>query len=68
MSDAISVERKRRGRPRKEGGLDPIIGFRATTEKIARIDAVLIDGETRSDFMNGAADRELKRRERSKKP
>lgn len=68
MSDAITVERKKRGRPRKSGGLDPIVGFRATAEKIARIDAVLVTGETRSDFMNAAADRELRRRERQHKP
>jgi len=59
------VEPKKRGRP-STGGRDPIVGFRAPAEKIARIDAVLVDGETRSDFMNEAADRELKRRERKR--
>jgi hypothetical protein len=30
-----------------------------------RIDAVLIDGETRADFIRAAVERELKRRERN---
>lgn len=66
MSDAISVKPKKRGRPKRTGGLDPIVAFRIPPEKVARIDAALVDGETRSDFLVQAADRELKRRERKK--
>lgn len=71
MSDAsetgIKVKRKKVGRPSK-GGPDPLVGFRLPAEKIARIEAALQVGETRSEFLVSATDRELKRRERTKKP
>lgn len=69
MNDAsepgIKVKRKKVGRPSK-GGPEPLVGFRLPAEKIARIEAVLQDGETRSEFLVGATDRELKRRERQR--
>lgn len=47
----------------------PSMNLRATVVRLpqgieARIDAVLADGEKRSDLIRGAVERELKRRER----
>jgi len=63
MSDAISVKPKKRGRPSK-GGPDPLVGFRAAPEFIARLDAVCTPEETRTDVILVAVEKEIKRRER----
>jgi hypothetical protein len=70
MTDAsetpIKVKPKKRGRPSK-GGPDPLVGFRAPPEFIARLDAVTEPDESRTDVIKLAVVKEVKRRERKPK-
>lgn len=69
MSDTsetgIKVQRKKPGRPSK-GGPEPLVGFRASPDLIARLDAVRADGETRTEVVRTAVEKEVKRRERKR--